>query len=224
MKKFLYGFILFFVSLIVIIVVAANSSFVIKKAADAFAPEYGISYRDITGNIFTGVRIDTPKFKELQISKQIIFSWDPSKILYKRIAISEVRGEEINVDAIKALIASFPSGEDNKSSAPFPFVVTVDKVYVSVNPFTEQNITFEKTLLEAKDILYAADEVEVGGLALQLDTSVGDLRLHTSLNDGEVVVKDLLLHEVDSLALETMFIPKGEENTAADVQQDKEGA
>jgi translocation and assembly module TamB len=204
------------------IVVAANSSFVIKKAADHFAPEYGISYKDITGNIFTGVKIDDLKFKNLQISKQIKFSWNPSKILYKRIAISEVRGENIDVDAIKALIASFPGSEENESTAPFPLVITVGKVYVSVNPFTEQNITFEKTLLEAEDILYANDEVEVGDLHLQLDTSVADLKLQASLEDGEVIIKDFSLKEIDSQTLETMFIPKVEENTTAKIQQSEE--
>jgi translocation and assembly module TamB len=222
LKKIIYTMILSLVILVVAIVIAANSSFVIKKAADTFAPEYHISYTDITGNIFTGVKIDGLKFKDMQISKQIKFSWNPSKILYKHIAISEIRGENIDVDAIKALIASFPESEDNESSAPFPLVVTVGKVYVSVNPFMEQNISFEKTLLEAKEILYAADEVEVGDLRLQLDTGVADLKLHASLEDGEVVVKDLSLHEIDSLALEAMFMPKGEESVTADAQQDEE--
>ena len=159
MKKFFYGILIFFVSLIVIIVIAANSSFVIKKAADAFAPDYNISYDDITGNIFTGVRINGLKYADMNISKQIRFSWNPSKILYKRIAISEISGENIDVDSVKALIASFPASDDNSSSEPFPLVVTVGEVHVSVDPFVEQGILFEGTRLDAEDISYANDDI-----------------------------------------------------------------
>ena len=208
MKKFFYGILIFFVSLIVIIVVAANSSFVIKKVADVFAPDYNITYSDITGNVFTGVKIDGLKYADMNISKQIRFSWNPSKILYKRIAINEVSADKIDVDSVKALIASFPASDDNSSSGPFPLVVTVDKVHVSVDPFVEQGILFKKTILDAEDISYASDEVEVGELQLQVDTNVTDLKLQASLEDGKVTVKDLSIDDIDSEALQAMFMPQ----------------
>ena len=220
MKKFFYGFIIFVVSLMLIIVIAANSSYVIKKAADAFAPEYHISYQDITGNIFTGVKIDGLKFKDMEISKQIKFSWNPSKILYKRIAVSEIRGENIDVDAVKALINSFPSSDDNTSSEPFPLVVTVGKVYISVNPFVEQNISVEKTVLEAEDILYASDEIEVGDLKLKLDTNITKLQLHASLEDGKVTVRNLAIDEIDTEAIASQFL-SGENDKEEKVTQDE---
>ncbi|KYJ87584.1 translocation/assembly module TamB domain-containing protein [Sulfurovum riftiae] len=208
MKKFFYGILIFFVSLLVIIVIAANSSYVIKKAADAFAPDYNITYDDITGNVFTGVKINGLKYADMNISKQIKFSWNPSKILYKRIAISEISGENIDVDSVKALIASFPASEDNSSSEPFPLVVTVGEVHVSVNPFVEQGILFEKTRLDAEDIFYASDEVEVGDLQLQVDTNVTDLKLHAALEDGKVTVKALSIEQIDSETLQAMFMPQ----------------
>ncbi|BAF72525.1 translocation/assembly module TamB domain-containing protein [Sulfurovum sp. NBC37-1] len=222
MKKFFYGILIFFVSLIVIIVVAANSSFVIKKVADIFAPDYNITYSDITGNVFTGVKINGLKYADMKISKQIRFSWNPSKILYKRIAISEISGENVDVDAVKALIASFPKSveeDDNSSSAPFPLVVTVGKVHITVNPFKEQGILFKKTLLNAEDISYASDEVEVGDLQVQVDTNVTDLKLQASLEDGKVTVKDLSIDEIDSETLQAMFMPK--ENNATEKETSK---
>ena len=220
MKKFIYGILIFFVSLIVIIVVAANSSFVIKKVADIFAPDYNITYNDITGNVFTGVKIDGLKYTDMNISKQIRFSWNPSKILYKRIAISEISGENVDVDSVKALIASFPASDDNSSSGPFPLVVTVGKVHVTVNSFVEQGILFEKTLLDAEEISYASDEVEVGDLQLQVDTNVTDLKLQASLEDGKVTVRDLSIEQIDSETLQAMFMPP-EQNTTEDTTTPK---
>ncbi|AKF25208.1 hypothetical protein YH65_07220 [Sulfurovum lithotrophicum] len=219
MKKFFYGILIFFVSLIVIIVVAANSSFVIKKVADVFAPDYNISYSDIKGNIFTGVKIDGLKYAGRNISRQIRFSWNPSKILYGRIAINEIGMENLNIDTVKALIASLPPGqEDNSSSSkPFPVVVTVGKVHVSVDPFKEQGILFEKTLLNAKDISYASDEVEVGDLSAQVDTNITQLKLQAALEDGTVTVKELRIDEIDSETLQAMFMPK-EGNTTEEAE------
>jgi len=208
MKKFLYGFLLFFILLLVSIVVAANSSFVIKRVADIVAPDYNITYDDITGNIFTGVKIEGLKYADMRISKQIRFSWNPSKILYKRIAISEICGEDIDVDSVKALIASFPSTENNDTaSEPFPLVVTVGKVDLSVNPFEMQGVLFRKVHVTTKDIFYASDEVSVENLQLQVDSNVTDLKLHAMLEDGKVTVKSLSLTQIDSEALQAMVRP-----------------
>lgn len=214
-KKILYSFLTFFVLLVVAIVVAANSSWVIKKAADKFAPDYKISYDDITGNVFTGVNIAGLKFDNKEISKNIKFSWNPSKILYKRVAINELSVHALDVDVVKALIASFPTSEDNSTeseSAPLPVVIVVDKVHVDVNSFEEQGIAFSKTILDVEDLVYANDDISVDKLFVDLATNVTDLVLHASLDDGKVSIKELNIENVDSEILETMFLSKTDDN------------
>ena len=216
MKKFIYSFLIFFVVLIVAIVVATNSSFVIKKVADIFAPDYKISYDDITGNVLTGVNIAGLKFDGQDITKNIKFSWNPSKILYKRVAINEISGEDLDVDVVKALIASFPkTEEDNSTSSPLPVVITVDKVRLSVKSFVEQGITIEKTVLNVDDVTYASDGVSVDKLFLKVDTNVTDLVLYASLDDGKLVIEELGVENIDSETLQNIFMPKdvnGSEN------------
>lgn len=207
LKKIFYSFILFFVVLIVAVVFAANSSFVIKKAADVFAPDYKISYDDITGNVFTGVNIRGLKFDDKTLTKNIMFSWNPSKILYKRVAINEISVEALDVDVLKALIASFPS-DDNTASEPFPLVVLVDKVHVSVNSFEEQGILISKTLLDVEDVMYASDEIGIDHLMLKVDTNVTNILLEASLGDGKLEINKLLVEDVDTVSLETIFLAK----------------
>ena len=212
LKKIIYGILIFFISLVLLIMVAANSSFVIKKAADIFAPDYNISYSDITGNIFTGVKIAGLKFSGKLLSKEIRFSWNPSKILYEHIAINEISGDHIDVNTIKALIDSFPKSEENNdTSSVFPFVVTVDKVHVNVDPFTEVGIGFQKTVLDAKDLSYQTDAIEVGDLMLSVDTNITKLNLHAALKRGTVNVKELTIMQIDSEALEHMLFTENEE-------------
>jgi translocation and assembly module TamB len=213
MKKFIYTILIFLVSLLILIVIAANSSFVIKKAADTFAPDYNISYENITGNILTGVKIEGLAYARQPLCRQIRFSWNPSKILYKRIAVNSLSLEEIDVDAIKALIASFPESDDNSSSAPFPLTVTVGSIHVTVKPFTQEGIGVAHTLLDLKELFYASDTLEVGDLALSVDTNVTKLKLQASLEQGKVSVKELTLERIDSESLQKMFMPE-EENEA----------
>lgn len=215
MKKIFYAFLIFFVVLIVAIVFATNSSWVIKKAADAFAPEYKISYDDIRGNLFTGVKIDNLKFDGKILSSKITFSWNPSKILYKRVAINKISVESLDVDVVKALIASFPS-DDNSSSAPLPVVILVGKVHVNVKPFEEQGILFSKTILDVKDVMYANDAIGIAHLKLQVDTNITSVLLEVSLEDGTLLVRNLALKNIDSEALEMMFLT---DNTDANVSE-----
>ncbi|PHS37237.1 MAG: hypothetical protein COB07_11130 [Sulfurovum sp.] len=215
MKKIFYSFLIFFTVLIVVIVFAANSSWVIKKAADVFAPEYKISYDDIRGNVFTGVKIDNLKFDGKTLSEKIKFSWNPSKILYKRIAINEISVEALDVDVVKALIDFFPS-DDNSSSEPLPVVILVDKAHVDVKPFEEQGILISKTVLDVEDIMYANDEIGIEHLKLQLDTNITTVLLEASLDDGTLLVRNLAVENIDSEALESMFLT---DNTDANVSE-----
>jgi len=219
----LYSFLTLFIVLIVAIVVAANSSWVIKKAADKFAPEYKISYDDITGNVFTGVNIAGLKFDNKAITKNIKFSWNPSKILYKRVAINEISGEDLDVETVKALIASFPKSVDdeNSSSSPLPVVINVDKIHLTIKPFEEQGILIEKTVLDVEDVSYAFDDISVETLSLTVDTNITNLTLLASLDDGKLIINELSVENIDSEVLEKMFLPQ-EDNASVQKEQIEE--
>lgn len=194
-----------FVVLIVSIVIAANSSFVIKKAADKFAPDYKITYDDIRGNIFTGVKIIGLKFDDKILAENITFSWNPSKILYKRIAINKISVESLDVNVLKALIASFPS-DDNNTSEPFPFAVLVDEISLSINPFEEQGIDVSRTFLEIKDVMYTGDKLDIGHYTLLFESSVGDMDVAGNMRKETVTLDHVTLQNIDTIALQK-FLP-----------------
>ena len=186
LKKLFYSLIIVFIILIVAVVFAANSSFVIKKAADAFAPEYNISYDDISGNVFTGVTIKGLKYDNKILSQTVKFSWNPSKLLYKRVAINELSIEGLDVNVTKTLIDSFPSN-DNNSSEPLPIVIIVDEVHFDVAPFEEEGISFSKTVLDAKDMMYVGDTLGIEDLALQIDTNLTSISYEGNIKNNKLL-------------------------------------
>jgi len=206
MKQFFYGSLIFLLLLVVGMVITISSSFVIKKVADKFAPAYHISYQDITGNMLTGIKISGLAYEGKKISKEIRFAWNPSKLLYQEIAINEIGAEEIEVETLKALLASFPSSEDNTTSTSFPFVVSVDKVHLSLSSFVEEGVFVKRVDLNAKEIFYASDEVSVGNLQCNVETNVTNIKLHATLKEGKITVKNLSLEEIDTQRLETIFL------------------
>ena len=212
-KKILYSFIIFIVVLLVAIVVAANSSFVIKKAVDMFAPDYKISYDNIKGNIFTGVTMSGLKYDKKNMIKSIKFSWNPSKILYKTVAINEISVDNLDVDIVKLFIASLPKGkENNTSSEPLPVRIVLDKVHLSVNPFEEQGIFISNTVLNLKNIVYSNDDINVDKIHSKIDTSIVDIELDASLDSGMLEIQNLSLRELDSQSIEKMFLTKDTNN------------
>ena len=208
MKRVIYGFLGSVVLLIAAIVIAANSSFVIRKALDRFAPDYGISYRHISGNIFTGVAIEGISFCKKPMADEIVFSWNPSKLLYKRIAVTKIEMEGIDLDTVKSLIASFSESEETKSSesnTPFPLSVGVDRLHISIDPFTERNVSVTRTVLDAEGISYASDQIEVDALKGQIESELGNLDLFASMRHSRLHIRKCSLFRVDTQAIEKLF-------------------
>ena len=201
------GFVIYF---------AANSPLVIKKAADTFAPDYNISYSRIHGNALTGIEIDDLAYKKESLAKHLTLKWNPNGLLKKEIIVNKLEIEKANVDTIKNLIAFFSVEDVNESTEtnstePFAFGVTVHHASLTLEPFVEQGILISKAELDAKDVAYASENVSVGSLELAADSNVTDIDLHASLKEGRVNVRELIIEEIDVLALQALFLPDSNE-------------
>ncbi len=211
MKKFIYTLLTLFVLLIAIIVVAANSSYVIKKVADIYAPDYNISYGAIEGNVLTGVKVVRPKYKGALLADEIRFSWNPSKLLYKRIAINSIDVKNVDVDTVKAFVAhlsddnqnaTMQQEEENASSAPIDLSLAVKYASVSFKPFSIEGVSLSKLSLHAKKMLYRTDGLEVANATLESIGNVGEVALSASLKNRTLSFETIRLAKVDTKAIE----------------------
>jgi len=71
-------------------------------------------------------------------------------------------------------------------------------------------------VLDVKGIGYTGDHLNVRKVDLKVDTNVTDIVLDASLKDGQVIIKELSVKEVDALALKTLFVPDGNESNVSD--------
>ncbi len=214
MKKFIYILLTLFVLLIAIIVVGANSSYVIKKIADIYAPGYNISYDAIEGNVLTGVKIARPKYEGALLADEIRFSWNPSKLLYKRIAINAIDVKNIDVDTVKALAAHFGGDtqstkvqeeKENDASAPLDVSLAVKRASVSFKPFEIEGVSLSTLSLKASGILYRTDGLEVERAELESVSNLGEVLLSASLKNRTLSFETIRLAKVDTEAIENLI-------------------
>ena len=172
------------------------------------APEYHISYDSIEGNIFTGVSIKGVAFEQKELGHNLTLRWNPSKLLYKTIAVNQLKIEGLDVEVLKALIDSFAtssSQEDNSTSQPLGFVVDVNHFFLSINAFEEQGIAFAQTYLEINNTVYTDNSLDIGRLQCQIESNLTTLSLQASLNKRKVKIISLSLTDIDTVGLEKML-------------------
>jgi translocation and assembly module TamB len=207
------GLILYFV---------VNSPLVIRKLANIYAPDYNISYSRIYGNVITGVEVEDLAYKNEALAKYIALKWNPSGLFMKKIIINTLKIEKANVDTIKTLVKSFENNENNENnesdgSKSIDIGVTVHYASVDIDPFVEKGIGVSDLALKAQNVRYTSDSVNVANLDLKVDSNVTDIDLHASLKKGKVLVEELTLNNVDTLALQRLFLPDTNESKKSDV-------
>jgi len=220
MKKFLYIFLFLLFTLFASLFIAGNSSYVIKKVADEFAPEYKITYSGITGNVLTGIKIKNVKFNDIDLAKEIKFTWDPSRIFHQMLKINDITLNDVDIDTVKALIDSFPSSDDNSTTEGSLFSIRIENIHIVVRPFIESGITVDRTIFDARSFYYAPHKLEVGSVDLKLDTNVSNINLSASLKDNVLTILNLDMNSVDIFALEHL-LPAETDQKSSEINADK---
>ncbi len=181
---------------------AANSPWVIQKAAEKFAPQYGISYEELRGNVFTGIEIEAPSYKGEPLAEKITLKWNPNALLHKQIAVTKLQIEKANVDTIEKFVSSFESDEPKKDSKPFDFTVAIENLSVSLDAFVRNAITVRDFFVGAQKVVYRQDALEVENAILSADTNITKLSLEANFLNQILQIESLSLENVDTEALE----------------------
>lgn len=200
---------------------AANSPWIIKKAADEFAPRYNISYDALKGNVLTGIEIETPRYRGEPLAERIALKWNPNMLLHKKIAVSKLQIEKANIDIIEKLIASFESKTPKEEAKPFDFTVDIGEISIGVDSFVRQNIAVFDVRLEAEKIVYDRDAFTVEGARLEVDTNVTQIQLQADLLDQVLEVESLSLKNINVQTLEKILFGR-DNNTTQNIPPQEE--
>jgi translocation and assembly module TamB len=211
MKKVLIILISLIVLILGALVVAANSSYVLQKVLDRVAPDYNLSYRSISGNVLSGVRVKGLQYNKREVAEEIGFRWNPVKLLSKQLSIGKITFEGIDIDTVKKLVASFDANTSEADSTQetshtsLPFSVRIGSAHISLRPFVQQGIAFNSVALRASGLFYASDSLEVQKAAMQIESNVTDIAADASLKKRILTLRTLSLKKIDTKAIEALL-------------------
>ncbi|MDQ7085532.1 MAG: hypothetical protein Q9M36_11665 [Sulfurovum sp.] len=177
----------------------ANSSLVLQKVAEEFAPRYDISYTRIYGNALTGVKIAGIEYKGEALLANLVLRWNPLYLLDKALRIDTLKLENLNINTLKSLLDTFSSSASTnsptiQSKSTLDFVVSVESLAIDIEPFVEQNITFRYMALGLEDISYdnATQNVDITQVLLSVESNLAKVNYKAQMLSntlkGQVVI------------------------------------
>ncbi|HEC45798.1 MAG TPA: hypothetical protein ENI25_03155, partial [Epsilonproteobacteria bacterium] len=84
-----------------------NSTKTIQWAADTYAPQYGFAYKQISGDLLTGLEVEVLTFKDDKLLDSLKVGWNPVSILYNKISLTHLDVNGLDVENIKKVVDTF---------------------------------------------------------------------------------------------------------------------
>ena len=220
-NRIFYSIALLLIVAIILIIVATNSSWVIDKAAKRFAPEYGISYSSISGNIFNGVTITNLAYQDKKLCSDMTFRWNPVLLLDAKLYIDKLILKDINKTAIEYMIAGFATDdnttEDNTSSSDdtnssFKLSVIVNQAYLSALSFSIDGIDINQSDINATLLTYKDSKIGFKEFDVSINSNLAKLRLISNWQKDKLLISKLDITKIDT----TSIMKLSENNTSSD--------
>ena len=198
-KIVLYIFVLV-VILSLAIYTIANSSSVITKLANAYAPDYNISFSRIHGNVVTGVEVDNLSYNNQKLADSINFRWNPSGLMRQRVIIDSIKVTNIDIKAIEIFVASFDSNssednltveeEDINSTNPYiPTIVELQELSIDIAPIEYEPVYISYLKLKGANAIFDIETLTLKSAKLDLNasTNLTDILYTTKVKDNHLI-------------------------------------
>ena len=211
MKKLLLVFGLAVFLLLSLLYLAVNSPYVVERIARKYAPEYHFRYEAIRGNPLKGITLDGLYYKGEKLARKIRLRINPYALLQRRITVSRLELEGVNVDVLEPMLRDFvtPTLEEaapSEESGPvIPFAFELQNIRLSLLPFERYGVKVSKEELAIDSIYYDTDRFNVGDLKQVAETSLGRVELEGTYHRRFLDVKLLAVDDLDLKGLEMLI-------------------
>ena len=202
-----------------------NSTQAIEWAADKYAPQYGFGYQKISGGLLSGLEIDGLTFEDDTLLERFEIGWNPASLLHKKVSVTHLNVEQLNVETIQKIIEAFSSDKppkDDNSTFVLPVSIGLGELHLTLKPFEESGVSIEKATLEGKNLFLDDKILNIGDLALNIDTNVSRIHLAANAVDETVSIKEFSVLDIDSLALESIIKNIKEKQATGKAQEQTE--
>ncbi|HHH51202.1 MAG TPA: hypothetical protein ENK76_02385, partial [Campylobacterales bacterium] len=213
----------FIILLGTILLFALSDSRTIDIISKDILPQYGISYQEIHGNIFTGIKITSLEYNNTRLVDEINIRWNPIALLDNTIHITKLEIKNVNSNKIKEIFNSLPKSDNSKLDIFFDY--KIDHIDITAKPLNYHQVAFKDFELGMKSIRVDRDIQKIKGklLKLYLNSDLGNIGLHGEINKKRLHLNRVSLTDIDTKVI-TKFVKsfkKSKKNNKKIVKKDK---
>ena len=185
--------------LFTILLFVISDSKTINILAQDILKKYHINYKDISGNIFTGIKVINLEYNSTRIVDKIDIKWNPVSLIYNKVNITKFEIENINSTEIIKIISSLPKTKKKKNKNIF-FDYKVKNIKITATPFEYKHITFKNLELDSGS--FSIDKniqnIQTQKTQFSIDTSLGNIGLHGELYNKVIYIDRMSIVDIDT--------------------------
>lgn len=201
MHHFKYLFLTLIILIMSTILLLFNSTKMLQWTANTYGPHYDLGYKQISGTLLTGFKVEELTFKGEVLLDSLKADWNPVSLFYNKLTFTSLEVNGLNVEHIKTVVETLAPGKTkNNDTFAVPFSVTLEELKLRVNPFTESGVEFKDVSLDGKGIVYHDEDIEIADLFLYIDTNVTNIELSGGIQEKHIRVKRFSLLDIDTMA------------------------
>jgi translocation and assembly module TamB len=188
-----------------ILLFIVTDSHIIQIATEDILKEYGVTYKRISGNLFTGIEVSSLRYNNRKLVESATIYWNPFALAYDRVHITKLELEGVELEGIiNTLGAIPPSKKDDKLRLLLD--LTIDKIALKVNPFVYHGVEFKNFYFGVVD-LYVDRDIKVKSevINFSVDSDLVDLSLRGNIDKNNLKLDSLRLLEIDPKVI-TSFV------------------
>jgi len=182
-----------------------TDSRVINLVTEDILKEYNIKYEKISGNLFTGIKVDRLKYENRVLLNRATIHWNPFRLRDKEIHITQLELNGLRPNAIIDIISNLKSSKET-STPKLDFDITVDKINLTSRPLTYAGVTFKNFHLGTNRLKIDRNlNLKSELFNISMDSELTDVKIRGKVDNKIVLLDDVRLLQIDPKVI-TSFI------------------
>ncbi|SFV67564.1 hypothetical protein MNB_SV-12-566 [hydrothermal vent metagenome] len=190
-----------------ILLFVITDSRTINIATKDILREYGISYKKISGNLFTGIEVSSLKYNGRKLVNSATIYWNPFALGHNRVHITKLELQGVELEGIISALETLPKSDDKESEKPTLFFdLLIDKISLTVNPFVYHGVEFKNFYFGMLGLAIDRDmQIKSKTINFLVDSDLVNLSLRGKIEQNSLNLDSLRLLEIDPKVI-TSFV------------------
>ncbi|NEW60748.1 hypothetical protein GSY74_05580, partial [Sulfurovum sp. bin170] len=185
--------------------------------------EYGVNYKKISGNLFTGIEVSSLKYNGRKLVESATIYWNPFALVHNRVHITRLQLQGVELEGIVTALDTLPKSDGEKDKSTLFFDFHIDKINLTVNPFVYHGVEFKNFYFGMVGLAVDRDmQMRSEVINFLVDSDLVDLNLRGKIEQNSLNLDNLQLLKIDPKVI-TYFVRSIKKEQKSKMNSQKEG-